>query len=155
MKQSIFKLDISQMSDTDIFGLRMAINNAFSEYEEFIGKPYLRFESHDHFIQNLSDEDNHFLVIKRLDKFIGGVCFRTPSPDSDTLYFGMLWVAPNERSKGLASLLIQIMEKEAKQRNKKGLLIKLFKIPKLIHYYQELGFNFIDGNKAGPMVKYF
>ncbi|SON48377.1 GNAT family N-acetyltransferase [Vibrio tapetis] len=143
------------MSDEDALALCQAINGAFSEYEDFTGEPYLRFESHERFIQTLSDNNNHFLVVKREGRFIAGVCYRTPSITSDTLYFGMLWVAPEERSQGHARYLIGLIEEEAKQQHKKGLLIKLFKIPKLIEYYQALGFDFIDGNTAGSMVKYF
>ncbi|GHA40719.1 GNAT family N-acetyltransferase [Photobacterium aphoticum] len=158
MKEPIFQyipLDRHRMTETDTVALCEAINLAFAEYEAFTGKPYLRFESHERFMQNLSDEDSHFLVVKRGAQFIAGVCFHTPSPESDTLYFGMLWVAPNERRQGIAEQLIQRIEEEAKHRNKKGLMIKLFKIPKLVQYYQALGFDFIEGNQAGPMVKVF
>ncbi|WP_295893484.1 GNAT family N-acetyltransferase [uncultured Vibrio sp.] len=155
MEHKVFKLDITQLSPGEIINLYTAINEAFAEYEEFVGKPYLRFESQEKLIECLSDKDNHFLVMKQLDRFVAGVCFRTEETGSDTLYFGTLWVAPSERSKGLAGVLIQQVEEEAKRRNKKGLLIRLFKIPKLIQYYQALGFNFVEENPKGPMVKYF
>lgn len=131
MEYSISRLDTSRLSDSDVIQLYTAINQAFYEYEAFTGEPYLRFKSIEQLKQSLSDCNNHFLVVKRQNAFIAGVCFHDPIVESDTLYFGMLWVAPNQRGQGLASALITEVEQQAIQHNKKGYLSGYLRSPNL------------------------
>ena len=147
--------DIALMPETERCELWRTINAAFAEYEDFIGKPYKRFTTYEQFIQSLTDENNHYLLIKDGEKNLAGVCYREPDELSETLYFGTLWVSLEYRNMDLASQLIGRLEREARKRGLKGMSIQLYRIPTLIDFYRRRhGFVFAIDETRGQMVKY-
>ncbi|MGR5062923.1 GNAT family N-acetyltransferase [Photobacterium sp. DNB22_13_2] len=156
MLPGVLQLEVVELNDLDRKQLWIRINDAFAEYQEFVGQPYVRFETYERFIQSLADTDNNYVFIKEGDDYLAGVCYREPTAQSETLYFGTLWVSPKCRNLGLASQLISTLEQEARRRKLRGLSIQLFRIPKLIKFYQKHhDFVFAIDESRGQMVKYF
>ncbi|MCQ1059135.1 GNAT family N-acetyltransferase [Photobacterium sp. DNB23_23_1] len=156
MSPGVIQPDVVSLSDCERKQIWETINDAFAEYEAFVGKPYVRFDSYEQFIQSLTDLGNHYLFIKNEDEYLAGACYREPTEQSETLYFGTLWVSIKYRNMGLASQLIHILEQEAKRRKLRGLSIQLYRMPQLIEFYQKHhDFVFAIDETRGEMVKYF
>jgi GNAT superfamily N-acetyltransferase len=82
------------------------------------------------------------LAVDDQSSLLGGLAFSTfskPETDSIAVWINMVLVSPSERKKGIASLLIQSAESEAKHMG----IRELFVLSEFPDLYQKLGWQFI------------
>jgi GNAT superfamily N-acetyltransferase len=94
------------------------------------------------------------LAIDDQTSLLGGLAFSTfAEPDSDSIgvWINMLLVLPSERKKGIASLLVQSAESEAKRMG----IRELFVLSEFPDLYQKLAWQFIglDSSENETILK--
>lgn len=126
-------LNIRNASDADVVQMVPLINEAYSYIEEIRKKPRTNNE-------NLLEKfkENDYYVLTSGKKIVG--CFYIDI-DDDYLHFGMFALLPEYRGVGLGKEILKAIERFAKSKNLKRLVIdRMSTSPWLKKYYEDQGF---------------
>ncbi len=96
-------------------------------------------------LKNQFDNDNHvFLLVKENEEFLGFASYELNSESNSKAKLHKLYVLPNLHGKGIGKLLINEIQKIAKNNNQKSIFLNVNRFNPAKDFYLKLGFKIID-----------
>lgn len=111
-------------------------------FDTFLWERYPELKK-DYWGNNLIEFNSNVFIVYKNDKPVASGCFK--KYNNDTVELKRMFVLPEARGLGLAQLVIQELETEAKMQGFQTMILEtLYKQVEAIGLYQKVGFTIVD-----------